>query len=226
MSIRIGIGIKPSSVYIIVAPNAPTGLTLTLISGGVKVDWTDNSGGAAQTEIWGRSDSGTSALLYTIAAGIVTKNDICTPVDLRYYKVRSLQGVLYSAFTAEVSIAMVGIELINQTAWYTAAYWNTYFQASWSAVGITLVSNGTGFIGKGLSFWTIGKTYRISVTVIVTSGNLPFGFFALSTNVGANIATTGTHVNYFLTDGGSVGTYGTSFVGSITALSIKEVLFP
>lgn len=97
---------------------APTGLTLTLISGGVKIDWTDNSGGTAQTEIWGQSDGAAYALLYTIAAGIVTKNDLLNPVDLRYYMIRSVLGGIYSEFTPAQSIAMLGAELLaNMSTW-------------------------------------------------------------------------------------------------------------
>ena len=116
------------------APAIPTGLTLTLISGGVKIDWTDNTGGTSETEIWGKNDSDEYALLYTITAGAVTKSETINPVDLRYYKLRSKKDGLYSEYTAEVSIAMLGPELFPQPTFDGTA-------------GITIVGAGAAITG-------------------------------------------------------------------------------
>lgn len=115
-----------------VPPAKPSGLALALIAGqgGVKIDWTDNTSGTAQTEIWGRINSAASALLYTINAGTVTKNDARISEIQMTYKIRSksIEGI-YSDFTAEVSIAMLSTEYItnmvfdNATGWTLGAGW-------------------------------------------------------------------------------------------------------
>lgn len=96
-----------------VAPDVPTGLTLILISGGVQVDWTDTNGGTAETEIYAKIDSGAYALVTTEAVGVITYDDIRAAETLMTYKIRALKGGNYSAYTTEVSIAMLGAELID-----------------------------------------------------------------------------------------------------------------
>jgi hypothetical protein len=234
LSIRIGIGAKSVATPII---PIPTGLTLTLISGGVKVDWTDNSGGTAQTEIWGRSDSGVSALLYTIAAGIVTKNDIIAPVDLRYYKLRAKNGANYSAFTAEVSIAMLGAELITNGGF---TLWTGNTPNTWGVLG----ADGTHYVEDGggtcrlvnpsnvnlrmyQSPCTALSTYRIRATL---SGGGAGGSFKM-TNWASSVQKTSLATSFdeiMLADDSYVMVLFQDLTTGyyIDNMSVKKVLFP
>lgn len=207
---------------------AQSGLTLSLISGGVKIDWTDNSGGTAQTEIWGKSDSGTSALLYTINAGTVTKNDTVAPVDLRYYKIRAKYTNDYSQFTNEISIPLLSAELVNQSNWYNLTYWDVV-AANWSNSGNTLVSNGgTGYITKYLQS-TKGLTYKCWLTVVRTSGTV---YAPEDIGTQQPVTTTTTKIYTYLAtadSGGGKGhwkMYSGSFNGTITGFSMKQILMP
>lgn len=210
----------------VVTPALPTGLTLTLISGGVKIDFTDNSGGTAEHEIWAQSDGGASALLTTLAAADVSYDDTVSPVDLRYYKVRAKVGTNYSAFTSEVSIAMLGVEKIGAT-WNAAggAWWNGGFDAGWSGDGSKLSCNGSAAFVTRYTFWTVGKTYRIITSAVRTSGSLlpPYNGTTVSQ---PNIVTTTTTNVLYITAATYMCIYSPNFVGDITALSIKEVLVP
>jgi hypothetical protein len=210
----------------LIPPAIPSGLTATLISGGVKWDWTAGDA-AAQTEIWCRNDSGAyTTATYTINAGTVTKSETTTPVDLRYCKIRSLKNGLYSAFTSEVSIAMLGAEKLNQTAWKAvslATYWDTACGANWSGDTTKITSNGTGELGK--QFWTIGKTYRVAVDCLYTSGSLDIRDWATTihpiTGSGVTVINFIPVTEYLVIKSGT-----TPFIGSISALSVKEILFP
>jgi hypothetical protein len=202
----------------------PTGLTLTLISGGVKYDWTDNSGGVAETEVWCRNDSDAyTTVTYTINAGIVTKSETALAVDLRYCKIRSKHGTNYSAFTAESSIAMLSAELIG--AWATAAYWNTEFSAAWSADNTKLSCNdaSTSRIRRA-TWWTSGATYRTIVTITGTGVfRPPYANIANQATVNAP----GTFTNYVIPNAVTLCMQSvTAFVGDVTAVSIKKVLVP
>jgi hypothetical protein len=204
-------------------PEVPTGLTLTLISGGLKIDWTDTNGATAQTEIWAKNDSGTYALAWTIAANLVTKSETVAPVDLRYIKIRAKIGTSLSAFTDEESIAMLGAELIDQANWYNAAYWNYLFQGNWSSVGNTLVSDGGGgFLSRSTHLWSTSLTYRTVITLTGSGSLKPLYGGTSSTVRGA-----GTYIEYLIpTPSDDVYIYSNDFNGSITALSIKQVLSP
>ena len=66
----------------------------------------------------------------------------------------------------------IGSQLVDQGAWYTVAYWDWGAAANWTQSGTTLVSDGnTGNNGRN-NFWTIGKQYSITITVILNSGSL------------------------------------------------------
>jgi hypothetical protein len=148
-----------------VNPAIPTGLTATLISGGVKWDWTAGDA-AAQTEVWCRNDSDAyTTATYTINAGIVTKSETITAVDLRYCKIRSLKGGLYSAFTAEVSIAMLSAELIPNGAFTSGTGW-TVATPPWSITGgkACYDNSGTNCLYIN-SVGLLNSTYRVKFNV-------------------------------------------------------------
>lgn len=199
----------------------PIGLTLTLISGGVKLDWLDTSQGTSQIEIFARDDSDAYSVnpLYTINAGIITKNDAAvTPVDLRHYKIRAKKGTAYSMFTPEKSIAMLGTEM--------ATGWLGWFPTGgWTLDVDKFTNNGTdSFIYSPYGFWVPDtKTYKITTTATgIGQWSNPYGGSYATYNYEAGTFTVTTWVN----PDTRVVIRGFDLVGSITAVSIKEVLFP
>ena len=217
---------KYSALTAPVVPALPTGLTLSLISGGVKVDFTDNSGGTAQTEIWYKNNSGSYVFCHLISAGTVTYNDMCSPVDLRYYKIRTLLNGVYSAFTSEQSIVMLGSEMMPSVATWSAvdlAWWNNT-KTGFTGDASKLTGIGTGDVFRTTPFWTIGKTYRTIHAITRTSGNLYSAHDGTHTNTILN--SVGTFTSYYIPTGTGIMLYSDSFIGTITAISIKEVLMP
>lgn len=119
----------------------------------------------------------------------------------------------------------LGAELIDQSAWYTAAYWNT-FGGGWSQSGSSLAhTEVSGNLVKS-AFWTIGKKYKITFTCSRIAGNAEMWYDG-SNAVGGYYGYTpnGTYTYYYTP--GTVNLYfvpyGTFWSGSITSLSIKEV---
>ena len=144
--------IKCSKIY----PQIPTNVTLTLISRGVKIDWTAEADDIV--EIWGQSEGADYTLLYTIDAGIYTKDDIIPAVSMRYYKLRSYNNLIYSEFTEPVSIAMLGSNIITNTGTPDTTDWidsnsdgladEFYGKAgSWSTPACEIITGG-GFSGN------------------------------------------------------------------------------
>jgi hypothetical protein len=109
----IGIGITIPLINKKVSVLSPTELTLTAISGGVKVDWVDNALGTGVVEVWAKNNLDAYTLIDTVNAGVETIDDLCDPVAFRYYKVRSKISGSYSKFTTEVSIEMLDASSIN-----------------------------------------------------------------------------------------------------------------
>jgi len=210
----------------------PTDIILTIIEGGVNIAWT--SGNIEDdTEIWGKSDSGTYALLYTITAGTETKDDLLEPVDLRYYKLRARKGAKTSYFTAEQYIALLGPELITVQAdrefssdtgfWYK------------SPTTVTIADGVAHFIAANQfdrlrvdPFLTVGKNYRFKHTMLNrTSGTFtPFLGATALTSRSANgsytdkaVCTTNQALNLYQY-AASPGTF------DIDNISLKEILGP
>ncbi len=217
-----------STSFSLLAISAPSGLALTLISGGIRVDWTDNTSGVAQTEVWAKIDSGEYALVSTVNAGLITLNDLRTAELLVTYKLRSKIGTSYSEYTAESSITMLGAEMVDQVAWSEAShtYWNT-FGTGWSADGSKLTCDGsTSYIGRN-AFWVVGKSYKVISSCVVNSGW--YRVYNLSNYTGASVCSvTGTFTAIYTVSIGAVnmGIYSWAFNGNITSLSIREVLVP
>jgi hypothetical protein len=116
----------------------------------------------------------------------------------------------------------LGNEMINQSTWYTQAYWDV-FQACWSQVGTTLHSNGNnGDIGKA-GTWSVGETYVISITVNVISGVIYLPYDGAIAPYW--ISSSGTYVVYYTPDSGtSMYITSSNFLGDVTSLSIKKVV--
>jgi hypothetical protein len=206
----------------------PTDLTLTRLAltdftSSLKIDWTDNSEGVAETEVWGKNDSDEYALLYTIAAGTITKTeDGLTPVDLRYIKLRCKYGLVYSAFTSAVSKALLSEERLG--AWATEAYWTTAFETGWSADGSKLshlLNNATRV--RRASSLTIGVKYRVKTTMTgVGTSRCCYG------NTGDIDTVTAPHtdeIRWMLASSTTLNVFADlDFAGDITAMSMKGLL--
>jgi len=208
-------------------PIAPSDLSLTLISGGVKVDWTDNSEGVNQHEIWLKKDSGEYELKYIIEKGIATKSCVISPVDLLHCKIRSRSKNGYSVFAGEASIVMLGDELIPQSTWAAIDYSLWYYHdPCWTADGTKITCNGTGAI-RIWGLFSIGNQYRVKSSYTFTSGTRFNGWTNSLTK--AHLAA-GEYVDIIETvpygTNDHVYIQATSWVGSINALSIKKVLMP
>ena len=223
-------------------PLIPTGLTLSLISGGVKVDWTDNTGGTAQTEIWAQNDGGASALVYTINAGIVTKSETVNPVDLRYYKIRSKRSGLYSAFTSEVSIAMLGAEKVTNGGFADGTGWTITAPAGWVISGgkaIYAYSPYNRIIRQNMAI-TLNHYYRLKFTIADITVAAAIGFYGTNftfatpfhgTPDGYPAQTAGDKVYYIkcINTETELVVYGLPAIGvsfSLDNLSLKEILSP
>ncbi|HVS96519.1 MAG TPA: fibronectin type III domain-containing protein [Puia sp.] len=87
-------------------PPAPTGLGATTQSySTIALNWTDNSGGQASTEVWRSTNATTGfATIGTVAPGINTFTDAtASPNTLYYYEVRADNQYGQSAFTSAAS---------------------------------------------------------------------------------------------------------------------------
>lgn len=116
----------------------------------------------------------------------------------------------------------LGPELVNQSTFNTLAYWNVK-EANWSVVGGVLTSNGSsGELSKN-NFWTLGRRYKISVTVTRTGGTFYPLYDGAITWV--SITSSNTYTTYYIPlSTTKLTNYSSLFAGTITAMSIKEVL--
>jgi hypothetical protein len=231
---------KSYSVTNNVALNSPSGLTLSLISGGVKIDFTDNSGGIAQTEIWTQFDGSSSALTYTLAAGIVTKNGVFSAVDgdKVYVKIRALKNGQYSAFTSELNISLVGVEKIANGSFtnWTGNVPNSfavfgddgthYFENS---SGTARATNATqkSFLLYQNNILTITKSYRFKITI----SGITSGYTRISGDAGAtglDITTNGNKRGVVVAANVYMGIYPSTANTGICYddFSVAEVLMP
>jgi len=226
----------------VVNPILPADLALTLISGGVQIDWTANA--LDQVEIFARNDSDAygASPLYTINAGTYTKNDnAVTPVDMRHYKIRSLYGGIYSAFTSEVSIAMLGAELVTYGDFSDASKWT--YGAGWTITGgkANLLTGAFDNMGQNANMgpMTAGSKYRVNfeisncattgrILINNSNGSVKFNewpdqrVFANGIHSEINTAAA-TVMNTIGLEGRQYGGYSSY---SVDNLSIKKVLMP
>jgi len=198
----------------------PFNIVLTLITGGVQVDWISDY----SIEIWGQSDGTNYALINTINAGTITFDDITTPVDLRYYKLRAKDGDRYSIFTTPISIAMLGAELVNQILWRAVGltWWNSRVDSDFAGNGSVLtVSTGSAQLIKTF-YLIVGKSYKVTVTAsLAATAYLDSGTGLLTMTSG-----TGTRTAIIISSATQLRLRTSSTVGlrTFTYLSVKEVL--
>lgn len=214
--------VKSNRILHNIYPGMPTSLTLTGISGGVKIDWIDHSYGTAETEIWGKSDAGVYSLLYTVNTGTVTKNDIIAPVDLRTYKIRSKKEGIYSSYTSEQSIALLGANIIGNSTFDSDTWWS-------KNAGITIegdVALFTNCSAKGLykSILISGKTYKADCDATRTGGS---GYLAPYGNGWNDIHLNSHYTVVFTASGNDFGFFAQEdFSGTIDNVIVKEIFYP
>jgi hypothetical protein len=116
-----------------------------------------------------------------------------------------------------------GSELIDQANWYKSTYWNT-FGAGWVQDGVTLAKTGAAqFLIKN-SFWVIGKTYRVTITINMTAVGTFFAPYNGNV-IKHDLVASGTYsYDHVCNVNTSLYMYDQSCDLIITALSIKEVL--
>lgn len=231
---KIGKGIASNINYLYSL--IPTELTLSLISGGVRLDWTDNTSGEYQTEIYGKSEDGEYSLVTTVAAGVATYNDILNAVDLRYYKLRGKNGDFYTDFSSEQSIAMLGAEKVVNGNF---ANWTGDNPNNWtvSESSPDLVTNDNGacrFLTNsyGVAIYqncgmVNGHKYRVRINVT----NRVSGVLSINYSSDYNYTTinsAGIHDLYVIADGVLIllKRAGLPLDMTVALVSIKEVLVP
>lgn len=206
-------------------PGTPLLLTLTLISGGVRLDWTDNSCGLGETEIWGQSDGAAFALIDTVAAGTNTFDDTVAPVDLRYYRIRNKQDGFFSAYSDTESIALLGPELIVNGGFDDQSWWVK--EVPWTIVGgVADCAGGTAKSITKAGILTAGKTYLERFTLVSITAN---GGYLVASGARWPLfeLTTGIKTKIYVATDGTIGYTGNdNFIGSIDNASIKEILYP
>ena len=115
---------------------------------------------------------------------------------------------------------VIGVELVDQVNWPLLAYWNVV-GANWSSGITNLHSDGnTGNITKNL-FWTVGFTYRITVTIILAGGTFypPYDGVTLTTGMIAS----GTYTYTYTPGATNMQMRSLLFDGTVQAISIKRV---
>ena len=84
-------------------PAAPSSLTVTLLpGGGLQLDWVDNSGGGASTEIERREVSTGTTVVQPVGAGSTQYTDTSPPTGLLEYRIRACNSGTCSAWSAPV----------------------------------------------------------------------------------------------------------------------------
>lgn len=139
---------------------------------------------------------------------------------LYYYRIRGYKDDNYTAYSSVVS-EETDSEMVDQSAWFTLAYWDQNVNAVWQAGEDRLICTGGG--GGDVTrknFFTVDHTYRISITVVHTSGALRVrDTTTLFTSVNSSGNTT--------VDVVATNTYfqlqGIPWTGQVTALSVKDI---
>jgi hypothetical protein len=201
----------------------PTGLTLTLLHGGIRVSWTPGLV-ADNVEVYGKSDSGSYSLLGTITTGTIQYEDFLTSVDLRYYRLRAINGTRYSVYCTEQSVAMLGAELVTQNAWYTAGYWDVNFSACFTQSGTHIVSDGNNGYMQKAGIFVANHQFKCSRTTTLASGYyMPPNDNAV-TPPGSWSDAIGENSYLYTPNSPYLRIESLAWAGTLTGLSIKENL--
>jgi lysophospholipase L1-like esterase len=96
-------------------PPIPSGLTVEWVDDYAKIDFTDNSGGVSQHEIWESKNGEPYLLVTTLAAGVTTYNNYTWQNANMNFKIRAISGELASEFSDAVAISTPLVFKSNQT---------------------------------------------------------------------------------------------------------------
>lgn len=94
------------------AAHSPDNLVVTDITGGRRVTWEDNSSVEEGFEIWVSEDEGAFTLLDTVAANVITYDDLVSRTGYVFYKVRAVAPYEnYSEFSDEAEAYAVDSDM-------------------------------------------------------------------------------------------------------------------
>lgn len=200
IGIRIGISRSGGGAYW-TAAKLPSSVVSSFVVDTIlgKVDWTDNSGGVAQYEVWSATNGAASVLLTTTAAGGTTYNDATAKQNASVvYSVRGKNGTAYSEF-------------VTATALATPLCWkrNHNVLVAYTITQLTIAA------GK-----TVTMNWGDGTSQAYTGAN---------TNIIKNYSTTGVFNNWLSGDTDSitdfqVGNYPTTIYGNVSNWNIPSTI--
>ena len=161
--------------------------------------------------IYGNTASGSSFSIDNLSIKEVLVESVKPILD-----VCACNGVVKNKYSGDV----YGNEVTP--LWNTSSWWTTV-QAGWTfneGVSATC-SSGSPVLYKAAG-WTNGKKYRIIMTISVTSGSVTLPWDGISGQTYKS--SSGTYTVDYTTGDGKLYIHTILFVGSITALSIKEII--
>ncbi len=152
--------------------------------------------------------------LYNGSEYVITGNDLTTDIDL-YFKAEGATFIAFDgsdSFNVDFTISLVEV----------GQFWT--FETGWSVGENKAISDGSGSVPLTdlvqSNVFTSGSTYKISLQIEdFVSGNLQ-----LQNNTTDFPQSNGTHVIYYTAGGSSLILRSLSFIGSITNISVKEII--
>lgn len=122
--------------------------------------------------------------------------------------------------TLNQSLQELGAELIDQSNWYKSTYWDTFNNVTQDGTILRVTSGNlllfkNGFLGD--------KSYQISCTITRSAGTFYWPYAQGGNSAGTTIISETKTYNYYAGAFTQLAVYGSGFVGTITALSIKEI---
>jgi hypothetical protein len=138
----------------------------------------------------------------------------------------SLQGQSVRVSANYSSISLYGAELIDQVNWCVTglAYWNEV-GTGWTGDNSKISNTGSTGANVKYTFWEIGKTYKVTCTITRTSGDVWYPYDGTGGDI--HVGSVSETVTYnFVPTTTNLVIYSAAFNGSLTALSIKQVLYP
>jgi hypothetical protein len=156
--IGIGIGVAHANY---VKAIAPTGLTISIVSTGLKLDWTNVAGNTGY-QVYNSTDNITYAQIGAdLAANAVTYTHVIATGILNYYKIRTVKNGKYSDFTAVVSAIPAIYFTLTKTGDGTGV----------STLAMTVSENITLTLSANATFYTdAAGTLNASQTWAITTG--------------------------------------------------------
>jgi hypothetical protein len=128
---------------------------------------------------------------------------------------------------------MLGTELIPAASVWadvSGSYWDFIFGAGWTGNGVKLMCDGSSNAIQRSNFWIGGKIYRICMTVGDYVSGYGRVFYDASTYTDNYGGSPYDIIKIYYQVGGignkPIRTSSVGFSGSITTLSVREVLFP